>query len=119
ERAGRIQNPLRNSRRSQANRIGTSAGARERRTRRGAEASSTTGGCVKRESVELNTEVATKTLVGDHDAHFDLDLRFRLIEQGHQLTNCVNILFHVRDDQGVAAAINFDTATTRKTTLDN
>src|SRR5262249_37092172 len=49
----------------------------------------------------------------------DFNLRLGLIENCDELANRVNIFFHVRDDQRIAATIDFDRATSRKPARDD
>ena len=47
---------------------------------------------------ELRAKIATKVVLRDHDARFDLNLGLRLIQDRHQLPNCFDVLLHVCDN---------------------
>src|SRR5581483_4534856 len=68
---------------------------------------------------KLRTEVAAEVMLRNDDASFDLDLRLWLIEDGNQLADRLDVLFHVGDDQRVAASFNFHRTQSRQTTLDD
>ena len=58
-------------------------------------------------------------MLGNDDASFDLYLRFRLIQNRHELSDRFDVLFHIGNNQGIAAAIDFDCTTARKPSLDD
>src|SRR5438045_4454109 len=58
-------------------------------------------------------------MLRDDDPSFNLDLRFRLIEDGNQLTNGFDVFPNVRDYQRVGLTQDFDRTEAGKTTLDD
>ena len=56
---------------------------------------------------DLHADVTQEVSLRDNDTGFDLNLRFRLIEKGHQLTDRVDVLANVGDNDRVAAAVDF------------
>ena len=58
-------------------------------------------------------------MLGYYDARFDLNLRFRLIQNRDELSNRIDVLFDIGDDQSITAAIDFDRTAARKPSLDD